>query len=47
MAYHHLEIWVRWWATANEESPNSRLGYYLGIYLLICALTVIALVYGG
>lgn len=47
VAYNQIEIWVRWWATANEETPNSRLGYYLGIYLLICALTVIALVYGG
>ncbi|KAF2873543.1 P-loop containing nucleoside triphosphate hydrolase protein [Massariosphaeria phaeospora] len=28
-------IWVKWWAEHNEEFPNTRLGYYLGIYALI------------
>ncbi|RPA78129.1 putative ABC multidrug transporter [Ascobolus immersus RN42] len=33
-------IWVKWWAQHNAEFPNERLGYYLGIYVLLggCAL---------
>ena len=29
------QIWLGWWSTANTEHPNSRLGYYLGIYALL------------
>jgi len=37
-------IWVMWWSEANSKSPNSRLGYYLGIYSLIGVLAFISLV---
>ncbi|OIW30336.1 multidrug resistance-like protein [Coniochaeta ligniaria NRRL 30616] len=25
-------VWLNWWANANAEEPNQRIGYYLGIY---------------
>ncbi|TAQ85919.1 hypothetical protein B7494_g5754 [Chlorociboria aeruginascens] len=28
-------IWVKWWAAANNDAPNSNLGYYIGIYSLL------------
>ncbi|CAJ2506119.1 Uu.00g002490.m01.CDS01 [Anthostomella pinea] len=28
-------IWVKMWAEYNQEFPNQRLGYYLGIYALL------------
>ncbi|KAF4633015.1 hypothetical protein G7Y89_g5109 [Cudoniella acicularis] len=37
-------IWVKWWATANSEVPNQRLGYYLGIYGLLGAGALLSLV---
>lgn len=36
-----LDIWVQWWAAANERDPNGRLGYWLGVYAgLGCAAIV-------
>ncbi|KFA71226.1 hypothetical protein S40288_03837 [Stachybotrys chartarum IBT 40288] len=37
-------IWVNWWAAANAESPNQRLGYYLGIYAMLGGLALVFLV---
>ncbi|KAF2842938.1 hypothetical protein M501DRAFT_1005649 [Patellaria atrata CBS 101060] len=37
-------IWLKWWATANAEDPNERLGYYLGIYGLLGGLAILSLV---
>ncbi|KAK9787197.1 hypothetical protein SCARD494_10727 [Seiridium cardinale] len=28
-------VWLKWWTEANAESPNSRIGVYLGIYILL------------
>ncbi|KAH8908368.1 multidrug resistance-like protein [Coniochaeta sp. PMI_546] len=25
-------VWLNWWANANAEEPNQRIGYYLGVY---------------
>jgi ATP-binding cassette subfamily C (CFTR/MRP) protein 1 len=37
-------IWVKWWADANAEAPNQRLGYYLGIYAMLGVLALLFLV---
>ena len=37
-------LWVKWWASANAKAPNERLGYYLGIYGMLGAIALIALV---
>lgn len=29
------QVWLGWWATANADHPNQKLGYYLGIYALL------------
>lgn len=29
------QIWLGWWADENARAPNSRLGYWLGIYALL------------
>lgn len=37
-------IWLNWWASANADHPNQRLGYYLGIYAMLGALALVFLV---
>ncbi|KAL6921168.1 hypothetical protein FSST1_005194 [Fusarium sambucinum] len=37
-------IWLNWWAAANAKEPFTRLGYYLGIYAMLGALSIIFLV---
>jgi hypothetical protein len=32
-------IWVKMWAEYNEKHPNKRLGFYLGIYSMLGALS--------
>ncbi|KAH3906329.1 hypothetical protein HBI56_195160 [Parastagonospora nodorum] len=32
-------IWVKMWAEYNEDHPNKRLGFYLGIYSMLGALS--------
>jgi len=39
-----LAVWVKLWAEYNEEFPNQRLGYYLGIYAMIGILALIFLI---
>ncbi|EAW07798.1 putative ABC multidrug transporter [Aspergillus clavatus NRRL 1] len=39
-------IWVKWWAGANEVDPNGRTGYYLGIYAMLGAVGMFALIVG-
>lgn len=34
-----IAIWVKLWAEYNEEHPNQRLGFYLGIYSMLGALS--------
>jgi len=38
------DIWVKWWASANAQDPNGRLGYWLGIYGAIGALALVCLI---
>ena len=38
------QIWLGWWADANAEKPNQRLGYYLGVYALLGVLGLASLV---
>ncbi|RGP66062.1 hypothetical protein FSPOR_6888 [Fusarium sporotrichioides] len=37
-------IWLNWWAAANAKEPFTRLGYYLGIYAMLGALSIVFLV---
>ncbi|QPC67918.1 hypothetical protein HYE67_010149 [Fusarium culmorum] len=37
-------IWLNWWAAANAKEPFTRLGYYLGVYAMLGALSIIFLV---
>lgn len=36
-------VWVKWWASYNEEHPLSKLAYYLSLYAIFAALGVSAL----
>lgn len=38
------QIWLAWWAEANAKKPNSRLGYWLGIYALLGVVGLASLV---
>ena len=40
------QIWLGWWSEYNDEHPNQRLGYYLGIYALLGVGGLIALIVG-
>ncbi|KAI8627665.1 multidrug resistance-like protein [Xylariaceae sp. FL1651] len=33
-------VWLKWWADANAEEPNHRIGYYLGVYASLQTLAV-------
>ncbi|KAL2157845.1 hypothetical protein VTH06DRAFT_4897 [Thermothelomyces fergusii] len=37
-------IWVEWWAAYNEDDPNGKLGYWLGIYAMLGGVAIICLV---
>ncbi|CAN9344154.1 unnamed protein product [Alternaria alternata] len=36
-------VWVKMWAEYNEENPNERLGYWLGIYAMLGGLALVFL----
>jgi ATP-binding cassette subfamily C (CFTR/MRP) protein 1 len=38
-----LAIWVKLWAEYNEKHPNQRLGFYLGIYSMLGAISFLFL----
>ena len=38
------QIWLGWWAAANAQHPNQRLGYYLGIYAMLGVAGLISLI---
>ncbi|KAJ8216260.1 hypothetical protein LV164_001134 [Aspergillus fumigatus] len=40
------DIWVKWWAISNEEDPDGRTGYYLGIYAMLGAVGMLSLIIG-
>ncbi|KAJ8107918.1 hypothetical protein ONZ43_g6583 [Nemania bipapillata] len=35
-------VWLNWWTEANTKEPNSRIGYYLGVYATLQILAVIS-----
>lgn len=39
-----LAIWVKMWAEYNEDHPNERLGFYLGIYAMLGGLALFFLI---
>ena len=38
------QIWLGWWANANAQRPNQRLGYYLGIYAVLGVMGLVSLI---
>ncbi|KAI1132171.1 multidrug resistance-like protein [Nemania abortiva] len=34
-------VWLNWWTEANMKEPNSRIGYYLGVYATLQILAVV------
>jgi hypothetical protein len=34
-------LWVNLWTAANESHPNENIGYWLGVYGALAALTLI------
>ncbi|KAF2177348.1 hypothetical protein K469DRAFT_755155 [Zopfia rhizophila CBS 207.26] len=45
--YSFPNIWVKWWATSNAKTPNARLGYYLGVYVVLGVLSLLCLMFGA
>lgn len=37
------DVWVQWWAAANEDDPNGRLGYWLGVYAALGGAALVCL----
>lgn len=37
-------MWVKWWTTYNQEHPNERIAYYLGMYLALAVIGLSSLV---
>lgn len=37
------QIWLGWWADANGQRPNQKLGYYLGIYAMLGVMGLVSL----
>lgn len=35
-----LALWLNIWTASNEKDPDSRVGYYIGIYVLFGVLNV-------
>lgn len=40
-------IWVQWWAESDTAHPRARVGYYLGIYVMLGCVGMIALCVGA
>ncbi|RDA85904.1 hypothetical protein CP532_2703 [Ophiocordyceps camponoti-leonardi (nom. inval.)] len=34
-------VWLQWWTNANAVRPNERIGYWLGVYGVLAAVTMI------
>ncbi|XP_044717675.1 ABC transporter domain-containing protein [Hirsutella rhossiliensis] len=34
-------VWLQWWTNANAVRPNDRIGYWLGVYGALAAVTMI------
>ncbi|KAJ5279863.1 hypothetical protein N7478_005235 [Penicillium angulare] len=39
-------IWVQWWAESDTIHPRERVGYYLGIYVMLGCVAMISLIVG-
>lgn len=39
-------IWLKWWANSDTAEPKQHIGYYLGIYVILGCLAMIALIVG-
>lgn len=37
------QIWLGWWANANAQRPNQKLGYYLSIYAMLGVMGLVSL----
>ena len=38
------QIWLGWWAESNVSHPNQKVGFYLGIYIMLGVLGLISLI---
>ena len=38
------QVWLGWWATANAQHPNQKVGYYLGIYAMLGVMGLVSLI---
>ncbi|KAJ5490192.1 ABC transporter integral membrane type 1 [Penicillium expansum] len=39
-------IWVKWWAQSDTAHPKQEIGYYLGIYVMLGCIAMLALILG-
>jgi ATP-binding cassette subfamily C (CFTR/MRP) protein 1 len=39
------DVWVKWWATYNQEHPGQKVAYYLGMYAFFAILGLTSLVF--
>ncbi|KAF3384453.1 Metal resistance protein YCF1 [Penicillium rolfsii] len=39
-------IWLKWWANSDTAEPRQHIAYYLGIYVMLGCLAMIALIAG-
>ncbi|KAK1456724.1 ABC transporter [Colletotrichum cuscutae] len=35
-------VWISWWSESNTSAPNTSIGYYLGIYVMIGVLGTVS-----
>ncbi|KAK1445544.1 ABC transporter [Colletotrichum melonis] len=35
-------VWIKWWSDCNTSAPNTSIGYYLGIYVMIGILGTVS-----
>lgn len=39
-------IWLKWWARSDTAEPKQHIGYYLGIYVMLGCIAMLALILG-
>lgn len=39
-------IWLEWWAASDTAHPKARIGYYLGIYVMLGCVAMLTLILG-
>ena len=40
------ELWVKWWAEANERKPNGDLGKWLGVFVTLGVGMNVSILFG-